>query len=401
MSASRTPRYVIALLVLSATALFASNTFPLKDRLIVHEWGTFTSIAGLDGVALDWRPLNGPSELPGFIHTAYSTAPGAGCLDPRFNLKLSWRAKIRMETPVLYFYADRDTTASVKVDFPKGQITEWYPRARWVGAGIDWGAVEVLPATNVDFPIESRDNPYYAARQTDAASLRVAGRGADQHEKFLFYRGLGSFDLPLSARLEPEKVVVKNLGGVETVVLFENRGGKVGYAIKDLSQTEVALDRPALEQTTASLEPELERMLVMHGLYQKEAQAMIRTWRHSWFEEGLRVFYVVPREVTDAVLPITIEPKPAALVRILVGRMEIITPEMESALQQSVARLADPSVEVRHAVMETIRKYGRFSEPILQRTWQGTTDTGVRSRLDELFRSAPVFAGGRADAGCR
>lgn len=30
-----------------------------------------------------------------------------------------------METPVIYFYTDKDTRVSVKVDFPKGWITEW------------------------------------------------------------------------------------------------------------------------------------------------------------------------------------------------------------------------------------------------------------------------------------
>ena len=34
-----------------------------------------------------------------------------------------------METPVVYFYTDRETKVSVKVDFPRGWITEWYPFA--------------------------------------------------------------------------------------------------------------------------------------------------------------------------------------------------------------------------------------------------------------------------------
>src|SRR3989442_14914175 len=39
-----------------------------ENRLVVHEWGTFTSIAGKDGVALEWRPLNGPTDLPKFLN---------------------------------------------------------------------------------------------------------------------------------------------------------------------------------------------------------------------------------------------------------------------------------------------------------------------------------------------
>src|SRR5881275_912598 len=42
---------------------------PADNRLVVHEWGTFTSIAGKDGVALEWRPLNGSTDLPKFVYT--------------------------------------------------------------------------------------------------------------------------------------------------------------------------------------------------------------------------------------------------------------------------------------------------------------------------------------------
>ncbi len=38
------------------------------NDLVVHEWGTFTSVAGKNGVALDWRPLNGASDLPKFVY---------------------------------------------------------------------------------------------------------------------------------------------------------------------------------------------------------------------------------------------------------------------------------------------------------------------------------------------
>ena len=40
---------------------------------------------------------------------------------------LAHAGTVSLETPVLYFYTDRETKASVKVDFPKGWVTEWYP----------------------------------------------------------------------------------------------------------------------------------------------------------------------------------------------------------------------------------------------------------------------------------
>src|SRR5215471_4056739 len=68
-----------------------------QPGLIVHEWGTFTSIAGKDGVALEWRPLNGSSDLPKFIHTVQQTRLGLR----HANSKDQMTALVRMETPVI------------------------------------------------------------------------------------------------------------------------------------------------------------------------------------------------------------------------------------------------------------------------------------------------------------
>ncbi len=357
------------LLVCPAAALAA--TIPVNGGLVVHEWGTFTSVVDRDGSALDWRPLNGPADLPLFVCR----------IDPRYSVKSYSRARVRMETPVLYFYAPQETAVSVKVGFPKGQITEWYPQARWVGNGIDWGSIQVLPGAKTDFPVENSNSHYYPARETDAAPLRVAARGPEQYERFLFYRGLGTFDLPLSVKLVGDKVLLKSAAPIGTAVLFENRQGKTGYGVYNLPEREATLDRPRLEGTANSLPREMETMLARNGLYEKEAEAMIRTWRDTWFEEGVRVFYVLPRPVTDAILPITIEPRPADLVRVLVARTEIITPEMEDFVKQAVTA-GDASA--------AIRRYGRFAEPILMRLMETTTDPAVKTRAARLLSSSPA-----------
>src|SRR5881296_137546 len=177
-----------------------------KDRLIVHEWGTFTSIAGKDGVALEWRPLNGASDLPKFVYTIQNHDEGL-----RHEPKANLTAAVRMETPVLYFYSAGETDVSVRVDFPKGKITEWYPQARSVNTSIDWGRLKVMPGAAFNLPVAYSDNSrYYAARETDSAPIQVCGTNGKsvQQEKFLFYRGVGTFDLPLSVKLEGETVVL-------------------------------------------------------------------------------------------------------------------------------------------------------------------------------------------------
>jgi hypothetical protein len=361
---------------------------PSPDRLVVHEWGTFTSIAGRDGVALEWRPLNGPSDLPRFVHTIQEGSDGLR--HRTVQGKDSLTARVRMETPVLYFYSGKEMEVSVKVDFPKGKITEWYPQARAAAAGIDWGRLKVMPGAALTFPVESSDSHYYPAREVDSAPVQVCSTDTAkpaQQEKFLFYRGVGNFDLPLSVKLEGETVQLKNTGREEIahLVIFENRGGKIGYRLCDAFTGEMTHERPLLDKNLDSLLADLKGILVSSGLYEKEAAAMIKTWRSSWFEEGMRVFYILPRRTTDQILPVTIEPRPAELVRVLVGRAEVITPGMEKSVQQQLSLLRDPSSEVRETAMREIRKYGRFSEPILKRLLTQERDARVRSRIRRLI----------------
>ena len=79
----------------------------------------------------------------------------------------------------------------------------------------------------------------------------------------------------------------------------------------------------------------ISRELVESGLFEKEARAMVNTWRTSYLEtDGIRVLYVLPRIWTDRFIPMKIEPRPTSLVRVMVGRTELLTPERERAADQ-------------------------------------------------------------------
>ncbi|HEX9110796.1 MAG TPA: hypothetical protein VF845_04920 [Terriglobales bacterium] len=332
--------------------------------LIVHEWGTFTAIAGKDGHAVEWTPLTGPTDLPGFVEYLSDA-----------NLKPGLRGTIRMETPVLYFYSPRDVTVSVKVAFSKGVITEWYPRADRVqpsgilhtaslsqlsrDGSITWNDVAVSPNRSGEFTREVLPNRYYAARETSSAPLRVKTPAGDQQEKFLFYRGVSASRLPLSAKSNPDgKLVVKSLSEDEipAIILFERRGERVGFRLAGALTSETVLGPPALTGTVDALGGDLEGILVNQGLYPDEAHAMVETWRDSWFEEGSRLIYIVPRSLIDHVLPLTINPAPRQIVRVFVVRLEIVTPATARAVETAVAS----------GDQATLNKYGRFLEPILQ-----------------------------------
>lgn len=355
-----------------------------EGHLVVHEWGTFTSIAGKDGVALEWRPLNGSAELPKFVHTMQD---GLGLRHVRTKADLT--ALVRMETPVLYFYSNQEINITAEVSFPKGKITEWYPQARSVEAGINWGIVKITPGMALNYPADYSDNHYYAARETDAAPVQVCGSSGKpaEQEKFLFYRGVGSFDLPLSVKLMNDRFNLHNRSTEEIshLIIFENRTGKIGYRLIDNFSGETMSERPLLDKNLEALIRELRQTLISSGLYEKEADAMIKTWKSSWFEEGVRVFYILPRRITDATLPLQIDPRPAELVRVLIGRTEVITPEMEKAVKKQVSRLNDASPRIREQARLTIQKLGRFYEPILRRIVEDERDESVRARIQRLL----------------
>jgi hypothetical protein len=220
----------------------AEKTQAQTDDLVVHEWGTFTTVAGKNGVALDWRPLNGASDLPKFVYTSADKKGWRGSYHDPGKGRV---AKVRMETPVIYFYTGKEMEVDVKVTFPGGTITEWYPQAGWVNArfesGINWGKIKLLPNEAPDYLREVSYSHYYPARETDAVPVQVcsADKTKIEKEKFLFYRGVGDFGLPLSVRIDGQNLILKDTGTdeVKNLVVFENRGGRVGFRfIESLSK---------------------------------------------------------------------------------------------------------------------------------------------------------------------
>src|SRR3981189_226870 len=108
---------LIAVTLLIACAIISGamarvNAPKVYSGITAHEWGTFTSVAGTNGQAVEWSPLTGSTDLPGFVEQFQ-----------KGGYKLGLRGTGRMETPVLYFYSPTQETVSVKIGFSKGVIT--------------------------------------------------------------------------------------------------------------------------------------------------------------------------------------------------------------------------------------------------------------------------------------
>jgi len=373
-----------ALTVLLASLPEGATTSDGGAGLVVHEWGTFTSVLGDDGLPLTWRPFTASDDLPGFV---YRQGPfHAEARRDWRSIKTTLSAPARLETPVLYFYADRPLSVAARVRFPSGRITEWYPQAHVTGAGIGWDAVEVLPGAGGGFPDEGTPSHYYAARETDAASLRVEAGGGPQEERFLFYRGVGNVELSVGAALDRHRVAVRALHpGVSEIVLFESRNGHVGYSIQNLGKRRATFARPLVAGDVSALKSELESILVRHGLYPREATAMVATWGDSWFEEGTRLFYVLPRALADRALPLTVLPRPRETARVLVARLELIAREDEDRVRAELDAVPDATALTSPEREELRVRLGRFGEPTLRRLRDHTRDPLILAKIDALL----------------
>jgi len=352
-----------------------------ESDLTVHEWGTFTSIAGPDGQSMGWLPLTGSTDLPSFVEHFREV-----------GFKDGLRGTVRMETPVLYFYSPRETTVSVNVSFANGLITEWYPHADSVNprltqrdfslfnikssGSIAWNSVQVEPQGAGEFPTDNSGNHYFAARNTSATPLSVETPSGTHREKFLFYRGVSAFSLPINATVAADSTIhLQNQMSDEipAAILFERRGAQLGYRMLGPLRDQAVYAPPELSASLDSLSSNLESILISQGLFPEEAHAMLETWKNSWFEEGSRLIYIVPRRFLDSVLPLRITPAPATTTRVFVGRLELVTPATERAVESAFASNDQA----------TLAKYNRFLEPILSTMIQKSTD---RARAEQLAR---------------
>jgi hypothetical protein len=82
-------------------------------------------------------------------------------------------------------------------------------------------------------------------------------------------------------------------------------------------------------------------------------------------------------QAVDAVLPLRITPRPASIVRVFVGRLELITPDVRNDVSRA-ARSTDWNV---------LSKYARFLHPITDRIAADAT-VPDRKAIEAQLRSA-------------
>jgi hypothetical protein len=316
----------------------------------------------------------------------------------------------RMETPVIYFRSDQALDVDVLVRFPKGLLTEWFPQVTTFGpvsgvpnllpdtqeSHLKWSRIHILPpsaSTNqsvlATVPNESTPSHYYPARATaanlvettrpfdSARAARVDG-AAHVREQLLFYRGAGDFQAPLRVSFDPSSQLRLENRGHETIgpifAVHTTNGQTAFTALGRLEpgariRTPIPAASPGVSPAARldELAEELRTALTGARLHADEAAAMVTTWRDSWFtENGTRILYLLPQAWTDEELPLRLHPAPRELVRVMVGRADILHQDVETRARERVADHFRGDTTRAVAGLQQLG-LGRFLEPAVTR----------------------------------
>lgn len=361
----------------------------------LHEWGTFTTVSGSDGVLLTGLERE-ESPLPHFAHShrgmengnlSWANGFGKGMSRPVAGVT------VKMETPVIYFHSDKAFDATLKVGFEGGTISQWYPQRSggevlpvppptaedltpaqrfernridfskgWKGS-IEWKARVLSPAESREAILfKPGETQHWTQPRVPEANVVQVANG--EKEGFLFYRGIGNFDPGLKITVDRDDTLqLSNQTGsaIPFIFVYEKKVGSYTRwrTLNTGLETGKAAEVEVSDFTVRNSDPrkpdsaelyghgefneavyrDMVGGLTATGLLESEARAMVDTWWTSYFgANGLRVFWVVPESRTAAILPLEVTPAPDKQVRVIVGRSEILRPAREQeylALSQS------------------------------------------------------------------
>jgi hypothetical protein len=141
-----------------------------------------------------------------------------------------------------------------------------------------------------------------------------------------------------------------------------------------------------LAEFTRKISDDLTARLAESGLFAKEARAMVNTWAHSYFQtDGIRVLFVLPQSCTDAFIPMNVEPEPRKIVRVMVGRLEMLSTERQRTAEAAIAKLVSRDSSERALAYRFLHEQGRYVEPIVRHVAKTTNDEKVKSLCGRLL----------------
>jgi hypothetical protein len=196
----------------------------------------------------------------------------------------------------------------VEVGFTGGEPWLFYPGASRSQSGLVWDG-QLTPTLNAPSAVAPRGHFWNDLRAVGATPF-VGNDGVA--ERFLFYDGPVAFERPFAVGMQPGGAAVTPMS-TETNIFLADGGRYIESEIDpSMRHTHVAS-----EGDMRAMRARLDQMLQARGLSAAEARSLLDTWRDDLFTDARRrAVSFVARDAYDRMLPLTITPAPAEIVRV-------------------------------------------------------------------------------------
>jgi hypothetical protein len=391
---------------------------PVKGFL-VHEWGVWRIHDDMELANADRRTEW--NELPDFVYGQTTTR----------DFPHHWQSlPTEVKKPVLFLHAPVPLTAELRVDFPTGVPAVWWPateKPAHEGARGDENSVPKKPARSLEWkvflkrplPPESGaieyhklpnshwmqtlrdvkcDDVFVSVGERNRSRERGEFNGFDprtelnrtmEREKFIYYDGLLPRVNALTVKLDKDKASLKNQEKftVFDVWVVDNRDaarkhiGRLPRLSAGAAQ-EVEYTTLPVEEAAKTLTAQLNAA----GLNEDEAAALTTIWKGDFFASaGLSLFYRLPQEQYDRLLPLMVKPRPEKFVRVGLVQQIPFDNELADRIAKLVKQLNDDKFDKREAAQQQLAKLGPIALVYLQRLRKSLTTPESKRRVEELL----------------
>ena len=386
---------------------------------LVHEWGVWSIHDDVELANADMRSQW--NELPDFVYGQTTTR----------DFPRHWDAPpTAVKKPVLFLHAPSAMTAELRVDFPAGVPAVWWPATEepaYQGVLGEEDSVPKKPARSLAWKVSLKrpqrqeqgiheyhklPKPHWMQTLRDVkcddvlvsvgernrtrereefnpADPRAARSRTMEREKFVYYDGLLPHISALAVKFDKDKVSLKNQEkfAVHDMWVVDNRDAarkRIGRlprldagAAQDVECAALLVEEAAKTLTA---------QLTAAGLNEDEAAALTTIWTGDFFgSAGLTLFYRLPQEQYDRLLPLTVKPRPEKIVRVGLVQQIPFDNELAERIAKLVKQLDDDKYDQREAAQKSLALMGRAAYVHLLKLRRTVTAPEPKRRIEELL----------------
>jgi hypothetical protein len=372
--------------------------------LAVHEWGVFRVHHDLDMANADMKAIW--ADLPKFV---YGQVPGRALPKHWPNIEIR-------DKPVIFFHTPQALALRVTVAFPDGMPGVWWPGTQRPavrqGALLPGSLPEAPNRPFLEWNLLLKDPPPRGAvtkpepvpeghwfttlrnvPATDVYALVGEEGFGCEREKFLYYDGLFPSGKWIKIAVEKDRVVVASQvkHPVFDVTVIDRSGDRI--RIGRLPRLDAGGEPWAIElaevdrkRWPADGETTLTDQLRSQGLTEAEARSLVTIWKDELFlTEGVTVFYRLPQEEYDRLLPLTLQPRAEKIVRVGLVQHAHCEPDLADRVARLVKDLDSDDFDTREKAQQRLERMGRAGFVELTRALKRKPSPEVQRRIEEIL----------------